>query len=237
HQHVLSRLCRRHQRPDRGAVRDGGAVKARGRQAVVTIDGPAGAGKSTAAREVARRLGFRLVDTGAMYRAMAWAVREARIAPEDGPALRALVAETRVELVGRRVLVDGRDVTQEIRSPEIGALTSVLTALRPVRDKMTPLQRAMAQRGGVVLEGRDTGSVVFPEAEVKVYLDAAVEARAVRRQRELRCLGVDRSLDAVQAEVLRRDAQDMGRELAPLVKPAGALGGGSTGMRMDAVGG
>jgi cytidylate kinase len=174
---------------------------------VVTIDGPAGAGKSSAARELARRLGFRLVDTGALYRALAWAVREADVAVEDADALAGLVARTRVELAGDRVLVDGRDVTDEIRTPEISRLTSRLTTLGPVRDKMTPLQRALAAQGGVVLEGRDTGTVVWPEAEVKFYLDADLETRARRRRADLRAQGVDMDLAAVAADVARRDRQ------------------------------
>ena len=195
----------------------------RKKELVITIDGPAGAGKSTAARELARRLGYRLVDTGALYRGLAWAVREAGQAPEDGPSLRAVLDRTTVELDGNRVLVNGRDVTGEIRSPDISELTSQLTALRPVRDKMTPVQRGLAARGGVVLEGRDTGSVVWPEAEVKFYLDADLETRVRRRREELAARGVAAEPAAVREEVARRDRQDMGRALAPLVKPAGAL--------------
>jgi CMP/dCMP kinase len=207
----------------------------RKKELVITIDGPAGAGKSTAARELARRLGYRLVDTGALYRGLAWAVREARQAPEDGPGLRAVLDRTTVELDGPRVLVNGRDVTGEIRSPEISELTSQLTALRPVRDKMTPVQRGLAVRGGVVLEGRDTGSVVWPEAEVKFYLDADLETRARRRREELAARGVAAELAAVREEVARRDRQDMGRALAPLVKPAGALVLDTTGRDIEDV--
>src|SRR5262245_54806251 len=161
----------------------------RRREPVVTIDGPAGAGKSTAARELARRLGFRLVDTGALYRGLAWAVKRAGIDPADGAALAALLDRTNVEIAGDRVLVDGRDVTGEIRTPEISRLTSVLTTLGPVRDKMTPLQRELATRGGVILEGRDTGTVVCPDAEVKFYLDADLETRARRRRKDLLAQG------------------------------------------------
>jgi CMP/dCMP kinase len=210
-------------------------VTAGARPPVVTIDGPAGSGKSTTARALARRLGFRLVDTGAMYRALAWAVHEAGIAPEDGPELRGLLARTHVGLAGGRLTVNGRDVTDAIRTPQIGALTSTLTALRPVRDKMTPLQRALGLAGGVVFEGRDTGSVVFPEAEVKVYLEASLDVRAQRRQQELRAQGIELSLEAVRAEVARRDAQDMKRELAPLVRPEGAMVVDSTTMTAQAV--
>ena len=205
------------------------------REPVITIDGPAGAGKSTAARELARRLGYRLLDTGAMYRALAWAVREAGIPAEDGPALRALLERTTVDLIGDRVLVNGRDVTGEIRTPAIGELTSLLTMLRPVRDKLTPVQRALAARGGVVLEGRDTGSVVCPDAEVKFYLDADLDARARRRQEELAERGVRVELAAVREEVTRRDRQDMGRAIAPLVRPPDAVVVDTTGLGEDAV--
>jgi cytidylate kinase len=207
----------------------------RKKELVITIDGPAGAGKSTAARELARRLGYRLVDTGALYRGLAWAVREAKLAPEDGPSLRAVLERTTVELNGDRVLVNGRDVTREIRSPEIGELTSQLTALRPVRDKMTPVQRGLAAGGGVVLEGRDTGSVVWPEAELKFYLDADLETRARRRRGELAARGVAAELAAVREEVARRDRQDMGRVLAPLVKPASAIVVDTTGRDIEDV--
>ena len=205
------------------------------REPVITIDGPAGAGKSTAARELARRLGFRLLDTGAMYRALAWAVREAGIPAEDGPALRALLASTTIELIDDGVRVNGRDVTGEIRTPAIGELTSLLTMLRPVREKLTPVQRALAGRGGVVLEGRDTGSVVCPDAEVKFYLDADLDARARRRQEELAVRGVRLDLSAVREEVARRDRQDMGRAIAPLVRPADAVVVDTTGLDEDAV--
>jgi len=201
----------------------------------VTIDGPAGAGKSSAARELARRLGFRLIDTGAMYRALAWAVRDAGLPPAESPALLALLERTRVELAGERVLVDGRDVTAEIRTPAIGELTSTLSALKPVRDKLTPMQRAMAEAGGAVLEGRDTGSVVCPDAEVKFYLDADPEARARRRREELAARGVAVDLAAVRDEVARRDRQDTERALAPTVRPDGAVLIDSTDLDAEAV--
>ena len=208
----------------------------RRREPVVTIDGPAGAGKSRAARELARQLGFRLIDTGAMYRALAWAVHEAGLPAAEGPALSSLLERTTVELTsGERVLVNGRDVTGEIRTPEIGELTSALAAFKAVRDKLTPLQRALAAAGGVVLEGRDTGSVVCPDAEVKFYLDADPDARARRRQLELSERGVRLDIETVREEVARRDRQDMGRSLAPTVKPAGAVVVDSTDLRPDEV--
>ncbi|MDO8475083.1 MAG: (d)CMP kinase [Candidatus Rokubacteria bacterium] len=209
------------------------------RDPVITIDGPAGAGKSTTAREVARRLGFRLVDTGALYRALAWALMQAGVAPEDEQGVGALLARTTVELAdsstGGRVLVNGRDVTAEIRTPEIALTTSRLTVLRAVRDKMTPLQRGLAAAGGVVLEGRDTGSVVCPDAEVKVYLDADLAERARRRRDELATRGLPADYESVKAEVALRDRQDMERELAPLRKPAGAVTVDSTALSPEAV--
>lgn len=198
-------------------------MKNRQRDIVVTIDGPAGAGKSTVAAELAYRLGFTLVDTGALYRGLAWAVQESGVAIENGPALRAVLDRTDVRLDGARVLVNGRDVSAEIRTPAISRLTSRLTTLGVVRDKMTPIQRALAAAGGAVLEGRDTGSVVWPEAEVKFYLDADLETRARRRCDDLAARGLGGDLETVREDVARRDRQDMERTLAPLVRPEGAV--------------
>ena len=174
---------------------------------VVTIDGPAGAGKSVSARELARRLGYRLVDTGALYRAITWAVRASGVDPANTQALLGVLDRTRVELTGDRVLVNGTDVTGELRTPEMSRLTSQLTARAPVRDKMTPLQRELAARGRVVLEGRDTGTVVWPDADVKFYLDADVDTRAERRHRELTARGVTMDVAAVRADVVERMVQ------------------------------
>jgi cytidylate kinase len=194
-----------------------------GRDIVITIDGPAGAGKSTVAAALANRLGFMLVDTGALYRGLAWAVLESRVPLEEGPALRAVLDRTSVRLDGARVLVNGRDVTALIRTPAISQLTSRLTMLAGVRDKMTPIQRVLAAAGGAVLEGRDTGSVVWPEAEVKFYLDADLDTRARRRWDDLVARGLGGDLETVREEMARRDRQDMERTLAPLVKPEGAV--------------
>jgi len=213
-------------------VRRGAALK---RQPVVTIDGPAAAGKSTAARELARRLGFTLIDTGALYRALAWAVKEAGVAADDAPAVGKVLEKTTVDFEGGRVLVNGRDITAQLRTPELGMLTSRLTRLQVVRDKLTPLQRRLARAGGVVLEGRDTGSVVCPEAEVKFYLDADLDERARRRREELAATGLPADYETVKAEVTQRDRQDMERDLAPLVRPEGALVLDSTALSPEAV--
>jgi cytidylate kinase len=207
----------------------------RGREPIITIDGPAGAGKSTVARLLANRLGFRLLDTGGMYRAVAWSVRQAGIAGDDVAAITEHVRSLELTIDDERFFVNGRDVTGEIRTPEIGALTSQITALAPVRDKVTPLQRALAAPGGVVLEGRDTGTVVCPDAEVKFFLDASVETRARRRQAELGAMGRTVTLDAVRTEIVVRDAQDRTRALAPLRKADDAIALDTSGRSADEV--
>ena len=193
------------------------------RRPVITIDGPAGAGKSTAARALAARLGYRLIDTGAMYRALTWSVARAGLPIEDTPDLRRHLASVDVSLDGERVFVDGRDVSREIRTREISDLTSRLTRLAPVRERVTPVQRALAAAGGVVLEGRDTGTVVCPDAEVKFYLDASTAARARRRQAELAARGIMVDLDVLHEEIVLRDRQDTTRALAPLRKAPDAV--------------
>jgi cytidylate kinase len=194
------------------------------REPVITIDGPAGAGKSTVGRRLAEQLGYGYIDTGAMYRALALSVDAAGLSPDDDEAkLRAHLEGVDVRLQGDRLLLDGRDVTAEIRTPRISQLTSRLTRLRAVRAKITPLQRRAAAAGGVVLEGRDTGTVVCPDAEVKFYMDATLDERARRRQAQLRSGGVEADLATVRAEIEARDAQDTTRALAPLRKAKTAI--------------
>jgi cytidylate kinase len=202
---------------------------------VVTIDGPAGAGKTTVARALAARLGYRLLDTGAMYRALAWSVTMAGLTAEDGPALREHLDAVRIDVKDDRVYVDGHDVTAEIRTPEIGTMTSRLTTLPAVRDKITPVQRRVAAEGRVVLEGRDTGTVVCPDAGVKFYLDASLDERARRRHAELARAGVSRTLEAVREEIAARDAQDQTRAVAPLLRAEDAIAIDTTALSIEQV--
>jgi len=206
---------------------------------IVAIDGPAGAGKSTAAKAVARELGFRYMDTGAMYRGVALKVMQQSGNPLDEDLLQKILATTTVELAYEadrlQVLLDGHDVSSQIRSAEVGQMASKVSSLRSVREKMVDLQRGMGQGGHVVAEGRDMGTVVFPGALVKVYLDASPEARAERRCRELRTRGESVTLEETLADVRDRDRRDTGREFAPLRQADDAMRIDSTGLTADAV--
>ena len=192
---------------------------------VVAIDGPAGAGKSTVAREVARALGSVLVDTGALYRAVALAARLRGVDRED----RARVEALSVELVRSGalamkavagaapiVIVDGIERTDELRTPDISQGASVVSRYPMVRESLLDLQRSFGRDGGVVLEGRDIGTVVFPDAEVKFFLTATDEERARRRHEELRERGDSSTFESVLAEVRERDARDAARDVAPM---------------------
>ena len=202
----------------------------------VAIDGPAGAGKSTVARRVASRLGYTYVDTGAMYRALAWAALNAKIAPDDDEAVCALAArlDVRLEPDGR-VLVDGRDVAGQIRTPEISNLTSPLSARPCVRSRMVALQQAMARRGGVVMEGRDIGTVVLPDAEVKVFLVASLDERVRRRREELAAAGIAPPPGELARDIAARDARDAARDVAPMVPAPDAVTLDSDGLAVDGV--
>jgi len=181
-----------------------------GRRIVVAIDGPAGSGKSTLSRALADRLGVERLDTGAMYRSVAWAVLERGVAPGDAPAV-ATVARDLVIDVGERVVADGTDVTEAIRGPEVSAAVSAVAANPEVRSVMVERPRSwVAARGGGVVEGRDIGSVVLPDADLKLYLDASPEVRAARRSEE------------GAAAVARRDRLDSTRTASPLEVPEGA---------------
>lgn len=206
----------------------------------VALDGPAGAGKSTVAKRVARGLGFTLVDTGAIYRAVAWQAQRRGIGLEDDVGLAGIVTgfEIRFDLCGdrNRVFCAGEEITDAIRTPEISRGASVVSAQKVVRDGLLAVQRELAGRGDAVLEGRDIGTVVFPEAAVKIYLDASPAERARRRFEELAAKGGEvPDLDQVLAEVTCRDARDMEREHAPLRPAEDALILDSTALTIDEV--
>jgi len=188
---------------------------------VVAIDGPAGAGKSTVARELARRLGYVYVDTGAMYRVVGLLAREERVAPDDGDRLGALAGDLSIRFVvgpggEQSVFANGRDVTAPIREQSVGEWASKVSTRPEVRERLVAAQRAMGRDGGVVLEGRDIGTVVFPDADVKFYLDATAEERGRRRHRQLRERGEEAPLAGIVAEIESRDRRDQQREHSPL---------------------
>jgi cytidylate kinase len=192
----------------------------------IAIDGPAGAGKSTVAQKVATRLGYVYIDTGAMYRGITWKVLHHQVDFSDREAIGQLAAGTTIalqppsDLTGKQhVLVDGHDVTAEIRLPEVSSQVSGVAALPAVRAVMTAQQQAMGANGGVVMDGRDIGTAVFPFAEVKVYLTASTRERTRRRWQELLAQGIQVDLDFLEQDILARDTADSQREVAPL-KPA-----------------
>lgn len=204
---------------------------------VVTIDGPAAAGKSTTARVVAERLGFVYVDTGALYRAVALHVVEEKLPLEDAAAIEASLKEVHLELSGSpahpQVWLDGRDVARDIRTPELSELSSRLAAQPGVRRWLVGIQRGLRERGPLVAEGRDLGSVVFPDADVKIYLDADLDTRARRRHRELHARGIFATLDSVRADLDRRDHRDRTRAESPLRPPEGAVRVDTSGLDIE----
>ena len=204
---------------------------------IVAIDGPSGAGKSTVSRLLAKALGYIYVDTGAMYRAIAWKAKMQGVEPVEGLALKSLCAGTDVSLVkdgdGLKVYVDGADVTELIRTPEMSMMASAVSAQPCVRARLLELQREMGRGGGVVLEGRDIGTVVFPEAEAKFYLDADVAERAKRRYLELSSKGEKVRLEDTVEDVRNRDYADSHRDIAPLMKAHDAVLVDTTGMTVE----
>jgi cytidylate kinase len=194
---------------------------------VATIDGPAAAGKSTTARAVAAALGMLYVDTGALYRAIALKSLVTGLQPDDSAALGEMLATTQVGLSGSpekpQVWLDGEEVTERIRTPEVSEAASRLAALSQVRRKLVEAQRALAAGGALVGEGRDLGTVVFPDAQVKIFLDADLDTRARRRARELEARGIAMPLDQVREELARRDERDRTRVDSPLQPAPGAV--------------
>jgi len=215
------------------------ALKMRADGLVIAIDGPSGAGKSTVAHLLAERLGYLQIDTGAMYRAVAVLMRQEGIDPDDLAAVERLCRRIDIRLERtdglQRVYANGQDVTDRIRTPEMSQLTSRISALRPVREAMMQAQRRMGARGGVVLEGRDIGTVVFPDADVKFFLSASAEERGRRRYQELVAKGEQVTLEDTIRAVTSRDQQDSQRDLAPLRMAGDAIAIDSSGRTIDEV--
>jgi cytidylate kinase len=205
------------------------------RERIVAIDGPSGSGKSTVARGVATRLGLEVLDTGAMYRALTLCVLDHGIDPADGPECARVAGEMILE-VGPKTLLDGRDVSDAIRGPEVTAAVSTVSAHPGVRTLLVGRQRAwVAAHGGGVVEGRDIGTVVFPDARVKVFLTASDEERARRRQRDELAADRDVAVDSVHADLARRDAIDSNRAVSPLKAAPDALVVDTTGRDVEDV--
>jgi CMP/dCMP kinase len=193
---------------------------------IVTIDGPAGAGKSTLGRRLAQALGYRYVDSGALYRAVAWQVRETGVDPADRDALALMLRHFHPHIVADaqefQVSAGKRDITRELRTPEVTQGSSKVATEPQVRRWVGEVLQQLARDGGVVAEGRDLGSAVFPEAEVKFYLDADLSIRAVRRQHELQDVSTNPGLSGTLKDMAERDNRDQNRKLAPLAIPEGA---------------
>ena len=216
---------------------------------IVTIDGPAGAGKSTAARWLAYTLSFKLIDTGALYRSLAVQAIERGIPLDDESQLAELCSKLKFQFGGLelpahsdndsvpqiRIYCNGIDVTESIRTPEMGMAASNVSKLPAVRQALLQVQRDFGAEGGIVMEGRDIGTVIFPEAEIKFYLEASIEKRAARRQLELEQVGVKLPLEHILKETQTRDEQDMNRNIAPLKKATDAISIDSTSKSFDEV--
>ena len=205
---------------------------------VVAIDGPAGAGKSTIAKLAAEKLGYAYIDTGAMYRSVAWKFLQTGEAFDEAfisKLSQEMVIEFKPEAKVNRVFVDGTEVTAAIRSAEVTANVSRVAAIGAVREAMVGQQRRMGEAGGVLMDGRDIGTVVFPNAEVKIFLTATVEERAMRRYKELVAKGEQVVLEELQKDIAERDKQDMEREISPLRQAEDAIYLDTSDMTIDEV--
>jgi cytidylate kinase len=202
---------------------------------VIAIDGPAGAGKSTVAQRIARKLNMQYLDTGAMYRAFTLFVLQRGVPLEDVRGIEALLLDFEIVLDGEKVIMNGEDVTREIRNDRVTDTVSYISSLGFVRKKMVELQRDIGNNRNVVAEGRDIGSVVFPDTMYKFYLDAAIDERAKRRIRDQKSSSDITSLDEVMRRIKRRDAYDSNRDISPLTKAPDAYCIDTTHMTVEEV--
>lgn len=198
-----------------------------GKGLIIAIDGPAASGKSTTAQLLAKKLGYLYIDTGAMYRACALKAKKLGIDINDEESIRNLLDNIDIRIENNnsknRILLDGEDVSEDIRADDISSLASAISAIPAVRYKMVELQRKMGEKGSVILDGRDIGTFVFPDAEVKFFLTASPEIRAKRRWLELQQKGIDKNFSEVLADLVKRDNNDSQRALAPLKKAEDAI--------------
>ena len=202
---------------------------------VIAIDGPSGAGKGTVARAVANELGYRHVDSGAMYRAVGWQALRDGVPLEDEPAVAALAERARIDVASTHVTIDGVDVTRAIRTPEIDRAAAAVARLRLVRSVLVERQRQMGVSGAIVMEGRDIGTVVFPDADVKLYLDASPEERARRRASDPAHSGGPNAVADVATQLTQRDEIDRTRTVSPLYAADDALVIDTTGKDVQTV--
>ena len=202
---------------------------------IVAIDGPAGAGKSTIAKLVAQRIGADYIDTGAMYRAVALKLLRTGTDYKDPEALQAMLDGMDVDFSEGCTIMDGEDVSGLIRTPEISALASPSSGVPAVRYKLTALQQAMGKRKSIVMDGRDIGTVAFPDADFKFFLTASADERARRRTEEMRAKGQEADFEIIRADIIQRDYQDSHREFRPLKKAEGAVEIDSTDMSIESV--
>lgn len=202
---------------------------------IVTIDGPSGSGKGTISRLLAERLGFHMLDSGALYRVLGLAAERHGVSPEDTAALMALALNLNLDFQGEAILLDGEDVSGLIRTETAGNAASRVAAVPEVRSALLDWQRACAREPGLVADGRDMGTVVFPEAQVKIFLTASAEERAKRRYNQLKGKGIDVSLAGLVADIRERDERDRNRSVAPLKAATAALEVESTAMSIDEV--
>lgn len=201
----------------------------------IAIDGPGGAGKSTIAKQVARALDIDYIDTGAMYRAVGYKLIRDNVDMYDEDALLAMLEATDIDFSGGKTILDGEDISDRIRTQEISRKASECSALAPVRAKLVELQKKMGSTKSVIMDGRDIGTVVLKDAELKIYLTASAEERAERRYKELLLKGEDISYEKVLADMQERDYNDMHREIIPLRKADDAIELDTTGMSIDEV--
>ena len=205
----------------------------------VAIDGPSGAGKSTIAKLLAKKTGMLYLDTGAMYRALALKTYRTKTSIDDESAIEKILNTTQIEIdntvVPMCIYLDGEDVSEEIREHHISALASAVSALKPVREKLVELQRYIAAKSDCILDGRDIGTHVLPDADIKVFLVASVEERAKRRYAELKAKGSDCEYETIKQDIITRDYNDMNRQFSPLRKAEDAIEIDSTFMTIDQV--